>query len=181
MFDSGACSPLGSSAYGMSQARILEGVIISFSRGSSQSRAQSHVSCVSCIGRRSLYHSATKVNKHYHVHPRGYIFKAVITLFTSSVMLPVLNFERLKIASILGPEASLEIICYCSLNVLHVPCLYKTQLSKVASGCLLACSWGLFSVDILSKGCFHEIITICYKMQYSFLLNQHICSEATTK
>ena len=32
------CSPPGSSAYGISQARILEGVAISFSRKSSQSR-----------------------------------------------------------------------------------------------------------------------------------------------
>ena len=38
----------------------------------------------------------------------------------SSVMLPVLNLERLKIASILGPEGSLEIICYYSLNVFHI-------------------------------------------------------------
>ena len=30
------CSPLGSSAYGIMQARILEWVVISFSRGSSQ-------------------------------------------------------------------------------------------------------------------------------------------------
>ena len=32
------CSPPGSSAHGISQARILEGVAISFSRGSSPSR-----------------------------------------------------------------------------------------------------------------------------------------------
>lgn len=68
-------------------------------------------------------------------------------------MLPVLTFERLKIASILGPEVSLEIICYCSLNVFHVSFLYKTQLSKVASGCFLTCSWGLtFLLTFPQKG-----------------------------
>ena len=39
------CSPQGSSAYGIFQARILEWVVISFSRGSSRSRDWSWVSC----------------------------------------------------------------------------------------------------------------------------------------
>ena len=42
------CSPPGSSVHGISQARILEWVAISFFRGSSLSRDQT---CVSCIGR----------------------------------------------------------------------------------------------------------------------------------
>ena len=42
------CSPPGSSVHGISQARILEWVAISFSRGSSQPRDQT---CVFCIGR----------------------------------------------------------------------------------------------------------------------------------
>ena len=40
---------------GILQARVLEWVAISFSRGSSQPRDQTHVSC---IGRRVLYHSS---------------------------------------------------------------------------------------------------------------------------
>ena len=47
----------GSSIKGISQARILEWVAISFSRGSSQSRDQTHVPC---IGRQVLYHRATR-------------------------------------------------------------------------------------------------------------------------
>ena len=39
--------------HGISQARILEWVAISFSRGSSQPRYQT---CVSCIDRQILYH-----------------------------------------------------------------------------------------------------------------------------
>ena len=42
------CSPPGSSVYGVFQARILEWVAISSSRGSLWPRDQSHVSCVSC-------------------------------------------------------------------------------------------------------------------------------------
>ena len=47
------CSPSGPSVHGISQARILEWVAISFSRGSSQPRDQT---CISCNGRRILYH-----------------------------------------------------------------------------------------------------------------------------
>ena len=45
------------SVHGISQARILEWVAISFSRGSSQPKDWTHVSC---IGRQILYHWATK-------------------------------------------------------------------------------------------------------------------------
>ena len=40
------------------QARILDSVAISFSRGSSWSRDQTYISCVSCVGRWRLYHWA---------------------------------------------------------------------------------------------------------------------------
>ena len=40
------CSPPGSSVHGISQARILEWVAISFSRGSSRPRDQTHVFCL---------------------------------------------------------------------------------------------------------------------------------------
>ena len=40
------CSPPGSSVQGVSQARILEWGAISFSRGSSQPRDQTWVSCI---------------------------------------------------------------------------------------------------------------------------------------
>ena len=46
------CSPPGSSVHGSSQPRILEWVAISSSRGSSQSRDQT---CISCIDRQVLY------------------------------------------------------------------------------------------------------------------------------
>ena len=50
------CSPPCSSVHGISQARMLEGVAISSSRGSSQPRDQTCVSCIFCIGRQILYH-----------------------------------------------------------------------------------------------------------------------------
>ena len=42
------CSPPGSPVHGISQARILEWVAISSSRGSSWPRDRTHISCVSC-------------------------------------------------------------------------------------------------------------------------------------
>ena len=53
------CSPPGSSVSGILQARILEWVVIPFSRGSSQPRDWTWVSCISCIGSRILYHWAS--------------------------------------------------------------------------------------------------------------------------
>ena len=53
------CSPPGSSVHGIFQATMLEWVAISYSRGSSQSRDWTHISCVSCIGRQILYLFAT--------------------------------------------------------------------------------------------------------------------------
>ena len=50
------CSPPGSSVHGISQARILEQVTISFSRGSSQPTDGTHVSQVFYIGSQVLYH-----------------------------------------------------------------------------------------------------------------------------
>ena len=49
-------SPPGSSVHGILQARVLEWVAISFSRGASQLRDETHVSCVYCIGRWIFYH-----------------------------------------------------------------------------------------------------------------------------
>ena len=51
------CSPPGSSVHGIFQARILEWVAISSSRGSSQPRDWT---CVSCTNRRILYHWAAR-------------------------------------------------------------------------------------------------------------------------
>ena len=60
MFD---CCPTdysapGSAVHGLLQARILKWVVISFSRGSSQLRNWTCVSCVFCTGRWVLYHWA---------------------------------------------------------------------------------------------------------------------------
>ena len=54
------CSLLGSSVHGLLQARILGWVAISSSRGSSQTRDRTHVSCIFYTGRWILYCWATR-------------------------------------------------------------------------------------------------------------------------
>ena len=66
---SDSCDPieyslLGSSVHGIFQARILELVAISCSKGSSKPRDQTHISHISCTGRLILYH----LNKHSNYH-----------------------------------------------------------------------------------------------------------------
>ena len=62
--------PLGSSVPGISQARILEWVAISSSRGSSQPRDQTRVSC---IGRLILYYWATWKGPNWKLHEVNWI------------------------------------------------------------------------------------------------------------
>ena len=63
----------GSSVHGIFQTRVLEWVSISYSRGSSWPRDQTHISCISCIGRWILttFHlgiSKTSYHTHTHTH-----------------------------------------------------------------------------------------------------------------
>ena len=63
------CNSPGSSVHGISQARILEWIVISSFRGSSWPRDWTGVSYVSCIGRRVLYHWVTRdaLNARFHI------------------------------------------------------------------------------------------------------------------
>ena len=64
LFETMNCSLSGSSAHGIFQARILEWVAISFSRGSSKRKDQTPISCVPCIDRWVLYQECHLGNHH---------------------------------------------------------------------------------------------------------------------
>ena len=66
------CSQLGSSVYGILQARILEWVAISFSRRSSQLRDRTRIFCISCTGRQILFHWATS-SSHRTIIDHSYV------------------------------------------------------------------------------------------------------------
>ena len=53
------CSLPGSSVHEILQTRILEQAAISYSKGLSWPKDQTHVSCISCLGRWILYHCTT--------------------------------------------------------------------------------------------------------------------------
>ena len=57
------CSPPGSSVHGILQARILEWVVMSSSRGSSRPSDGTHVSYISCFGRQVLYYLGSPQSK----------------------------------------------------------------------------------------------------------------------
>ena len=59
LWDPMDCNPPGSFAHGILQTRMLEWFAMPSSRGSSQCRDWTWVSCVSCIGKWILYHCAT--------------------------------------------------------------------------------------------------------------------------
>ena len=75
----------------LKQLRILEWLAISSSRGSSQPRDQTHVSCISCTGRWILYRCATwDVPKSTRIY---YFQKDVISAFTKRQP-PICIFTR---------------------------------------------------------------------------------------
>ena len=81
------CSPPGSSAHGILQARILEGVAISFSRGSSRPRDPTQVSC---IAGRHFNLWATREAQGNAKECSNYLAIALIS-HTSKVMLKILQ------------------------------------------------------------------------------------------
>ena len=96
------CSPPGSSVHGISQVRLLECIAISLSRGSSQPRDQT---CISCIGKRILYHWAmgeAQYLESYNVIPW---FPPSIYTFPSHYLLRKLTNTHKPSASILRLQA----------------------------------------------------------------------------
>ena len=89
------CSLPGSSVHGILQTRILEWVVIPFSRRSSQPRDQTHVSCIAgwfftiWATREALFHSSVYVPipiSHF-ISPPFLSPLATISLFSTSVTL----------------------------------------------------------------------------------------------
>ena len=89
------CNPMGcrlpgSSVHGIFQARILEWVAFSFSRGTSLTKDQTHVSCVPCVGRffttlppGKLFAYMYTYNTHAHNHM--YLYMCILIHFKELV------------------------------------------------------------------------------------------------
>ena len=88
------CNPMdyslpGSSVCGIFQARILEQIAISFSKGSSQPRDRTHVSYASCISRQILYHWVTWKIIHQCVQSHFSCVWLCMTLWTVACQAPL--------------------------------------------------------------------------------------------
>ena len=81
------CSPPCSSFHGIFQARVLEGVASSFSRGSSWHRVRTRVSCI--VGRHFTLWATREVpyTKLYHIKMRNIIIIAVLILELQLVLI----------------------------------------------------------------------------------------------
>ena len=96
----GDCSLPSSSVCGIFQARILEQVAIFYSRGSSQPRDQTHISCVPCLGRWILYHWATweaQSKEQIYTNEEEEALKTYTHLETQSMSEMALQITREKI------------------------------------------------------------------------------------
>ena len=68
LYDAVDCCPPGSSVHGILQARILQWVAMSSSRGPSRPRDQTQVSQVSCVGRWILYYLSHQGSPSSNLH-----------------------------------------------------------------------------------------------------------------
>ena len=113
------CSLPGSSVHGILQARILEWVAIPFSKGSSQPRDGT---CISCIGRQVLYHWATGETQ---------------VIFFSSVQFSSVAQSCLTLIFLLGSQFKTCISCI-SRQVLYHWATGETQVFQFSSVQLLS-------------------------------------------
>ena len=74
------CSLLGSSVHGIFQARVLEWVAISFSRGSSQPRDLTWVSCI--------------VGRHFHHLSHHSLYNFSQKSFEEHIIIPLLQMRK---------------------------------------------------------------------------------------
>ena len=106
------CSSPGSSVHGISQARILEWVAMPFSRGSSQARDQTHVSCLAgeffthwatweACDDCKLIISYSKYILHWNMNPASHQGRVCVVCVCVCVCLPLLlsRFSRVRLCA----------------------------------------------------------------------------------
>ena len=144
------CSPLGSSVHGVLQAKILEWVAISSSRGSSGRRDRTCVSCISCIGRQMFLQrepprkSQIKPNRslkccssHVKKVKTGKINFTIYSIYINqcyhfnviTYTFPGLNNHMWPVAARLDKTGSelLQMRTVCILRRFHIPAPSKLQ------------------------------------------------------
>ena len=122
-------NPSGSSLHGTLQARVLEWVTISSSRGSSHPRDQTHVSWISCIGRQTLYHLSHLGSP----HPK---YTTVKNLYSPN-MSP--GLYKIKCISPLYIPHPISVTCLMSTNL--IDCKVKVKVKSLSRVRLSVTPW----------------------------------------
>ena len=99
----------GSSVHGTSQTRILEWAAMPSSRGPSRPSARTHVSCISCIGRRILNCWDTREDPQYST--------CHLNLWSCSIQLPI-HYTYSNVLS----ESKIQLKAVPHLNLLGQTC-----------------------------------------------------------
>ena len=136
------CGPSGSSVHGVFLARIVKWVVISYSRGSSQPRDQTHVSCISCIADEFL--------------PLSYQGRPILT---------VLHNTTLK--NILCSAYSFLLQVPDLIAVSIVPPFLECQIVVIIQDYIVTFSDWLLSLSIMHVSFFH----VFFMARYFFLLS----------
>ena len=124
------CSPPGSSVYGILQARILEWLVILFSKGSSQPRDRTQISCIA--GRFFTVWATREAPLLSRCQSGGMFFQVIYLAFSLSVVLSLstllslcafkkkeklpmtINFTRQKFSTVAGTISFHVFITYIS-------------------------------------------------------------------
>jgi len=133
------CSPPGSSVHGIIQARTLEWVGVSFSRGSSPPRDQTHISCLA--GRffttespgKPIYHL---LSTYIHTHTQSYHLSSVYYLSFTYLLSTLMYRLSVPVACLSTRHVSIlcvSLICLSSTLMYHlsvpVACLSTRHVS----------------------------------------------------
>ena len=172
-------SPRGSSLHGIFQARILEWVAISYSRGSSRPRDWTRVCWVSFVGRQVLYHCVTRET---HAPFRWLLFNFSCALLSpwligmncwfKAVMLPAL-INTTWVFSVLGkimrpsspnPQKAEPELNLGSSQLLFSTCYQETLVWK------LVCMWSFFlNRSIVDVQCCVSFRCIAWWLSYIYI------------
>ena len=147
------CNPMdyslpGFSVHGILQARILEWVATSYSRGFSQPRDRTSISWVSCIGRQILYHCAN-LEAHWYATNHNYLLK----MTKMNLLMMILYLGQTGIYMVSGTshlEYSIE-IASLTLLLLHQLLLQWLRMAEfLFLHFLVSCHLGPFCFQGLS-------------------------------
>ena len=146
------CSPPDSSVHGILPGGILESDVISSSRGSSQPRDRTQVSC---IGRQTLYHlnhQGSPICHHYLI-----LNSIVSFLFAASLTTPLMiscKFQFWLISPFTGVRLQMFIYFQEDLWVIYFPslCTFKKKNKKTFSA-------SFYMGDVSWSVCFMTIST----------------------